>query len=361
MVLIEAYRAFDMRKMIFAGDITVVSTSKIEMTQGNRTATFTGDFDLNPFGAPTGTLLGYRLKVGGHLVFEATGVERSASTAMSIIGEGDNDRFAAYTLSGDDRFQGSAAADYLIGFGGDDTLFGGAGNDKLFGGSDSDRIYGGSGNDLLAGGLASDWLKGGRGDDTYLVDRPGDKVIESAGEGRDLVYALVSFTLPSNVENLTLTEHARINGTGNQLANDIRGNASANILRGRGGHDSLSGGKGADTLVGGEGGDTLAGGRGNDVFRFLDVSDAGRGTHQDQIVDFENGHDRIDVSRIDADDNLSGNQVFTFLGDLPFTGVAGELRCAKGFVRADIDGDGRSDFSLTVLGRGDLVDTDFIL
>ncbi len=53
--------------------------------------------------------------------------------------------------------------------------------------------------------------------------------------------------MSNNVENLTLTGAAAINGTGNTLANVITGNSAAN---------TLSGGTGADTLIGGAGDDT---------------------------------------------------------------------------------------------------------
>ena len=60
----------------------------------------------------------------------------------------------------------------------------------------------------------------------------------------------------SNVENLTLTGSANVNGTGNQKSNTLRGNAGNNILDGKEGNDLLIGDGGSDTLIGGAGNDT---------------------------------------------------------------------------------------------------------
>ncbi|MFQ5675803.1 MAG: hypothetical protein ACE5G1_07910, partial [bacterium] len=48
-------------------------------------------------------------------------------------------------------------------------------------------------------------MAGGAGNDTYYVDNALDTVTESAAAGTDRVYSSASFTLGSNVENLTLT------------------------------------------------------------------------------------------------------------------------------------------------------------
>ena len=61
---------------------------------------------------------------------------------------------------------------------------------------------------------------------------PATMVSEAGGSGTDTVLRAVSFTLGADVENLTLTGTAAINGTGNGLDNVIIGNASANTLDG---------------------------------------------------------------------------------------------------------------------------------
>ena len=128
--------------------------------------------------------------------------------------------------------------------------------ETLTGGSSNDEIYGLGGNDRLDGGAGADTLNGGAGDDTYVVDNVGDLVIEVSGQGTDTVLASVDYVLSTNVENLTLTGSAAINGTGNSLSNIITGNALNNSLSGLDGDDRLDGGVGADTLTGGNGNDT---------------------------------------------------------------------------------------------------------
>ena len=71
----------------------------------------------------------------------------------------------------------------------------------------------------------------------------------TASEGTDLVQSSVTFTLAANVENLTLTGSAAINGTGNTLANVIIGNTGSNTLDGGAGADTMAGGAGNDTYV----------------------------------------------------------------------------------------------------------------
>ncbi|WP_428422561.1 calcium-binding protein [Methylibium sp.] len=134
--------------------------------------------------------------------------------------------------------RGTAAADTIFGFDGSDALDGGVGNDTL---------YGLNGNDALSGGTGDDSLFGGEGNDVFVVDSLLDSVYESANQGTDTVQSTVTWALGAEVENLTLTGTAAVNGTGNALANVLTGNSAANML---------DGGSGADALIGGAGNDT---------------------------------------------------------------------------------------------------------
>jgi len=144
----------------------------------------------------------------------------------------------------------------------------------LTGNSAANVLMGEAGNDSLNGGAGADVMLGGLGNDTYIVDDPGDIVIENAGEGTDTVQSGITYTLGANVEKLALTGTSALNGTGNALDNLLVGNSVANVLIGETGNDSLNGGAGADTMLGG---------LGNDVYVVDDIGDivienAGEGT-----------------------------------------------------------------------------------
>ena len=129
-------------------------------------------------------------------------------------------------------------------------------------------------------------------------------------------------------------------GDGN--ANALNGNDGDDFLSGVNGNDILIGGNGNDVLLGGIGNDTLIGGNGNDILNGgagLDVltGDAGADIFQyqsttdsplfgrDTINNFQPTLDKIDLSQIDANAVLPGNQAFTFIGTAAFTGL-GQLR-----------------------------------
>jgi Ca2+-binding RTX toxin-like protein len=87
------------------------------------------------------------------------------------------------------------------------------------GSAGANSIIGANGNDTLTGGAGNDTLIGGTGNDTYTVDSVGDVVTEALNAGTDTVFASLNYTLGANVETLTLTGSANLNGTGNALNN----------------------------------------------------------------------------------------------------------------------------------------------
>jgi Ca2+-binding RTX toxin-like protein len=110
-------------------------------------------------------------------------------------------------------------------------------------------ILGNEAANTLDGKGGADDMRGGAGDDLYIVDNALDTVTETAAGGIDQVNASVSMVLGANVENLTLTGAAAINGTGNAAANVLNGNAADNRLDGLGGSDAMAGGLGNDVYT----------------------------------------------------------------------------------------------------------------
>jgi Ca2+-binding RTX toxin-like protein len=165
----------------------------------------------------------------------------------------------------------------------------------------------------------------------------GDYCREEAGAGIDTIRSVIGVQLFDNIENLELSESA-FNGHayGNNLNNVIRANSGSNEIIGFGGADTMYGGAGTDT------------------FKYISVTDSaplGQGL-TDYIADFNQAEgDRIDLSRIDANVNVDGNQSFLFIGNnnafVDHWG-AGQLRFNNGFVEGDVNGDFVADFAIEV-------------
>ena len=97
---------------------------------------------------------------------------------------------------------------------------------------------------------------------------------------------------------------------------NVDGTESADVIIGNGG---------ANVLWGREGGDLLTGGGGADRFDYDSPFDT-YPAMADVITDFSRAQgDKIDLSTLDANLEVSGNQAFQFIGAAPFT-AAGQLR-----------------------------------
>jgi Ca2+-binding RTX toxin-like protein len=310
---------------------------------------------------------------------------------------------------------GQGGTDYIHGAGGRDWLYGGTGDDHLDGYAGGDFLDGGDGKDALNGGAGADTMYGGDGDDSYIVDSAGDLVIEYAGEGIDQVSSsLDTYVLRANFENLRLFGAGNLDGTGNLLDNLLVANVGDNVLDGRTGNDTVSyrfsgavsvslayttaqatGGSGTDTLVnienligsnyadtlrgnalanridgsegrdwllGGGGQDTLSGGTQADFFVFSAAAESTLAA-MDTIADFSRQqYDKLDVSRIDANATLAGNQAFTFIGGAAFSADAtAQLRYAGGILYGSVDADADAEFAIALTGAPTLLAADLLL
>ncbi|MEA3012623.1 MAG: hypothetical protein QOD42_1168, partial [Sphingomonadales bacterium] len=130
--------------------------------------------------------------------------------------------------------------------------------------------------------------------------------------------------------------------------------------------DTLKGGANTDLIFGNLGADTLTGNGGADTFRYDSTADSNSGS-RDHILDFTPGTDKLDLTRIDANTLVAGDQAFTVIGGAAFSHTAGELRGFQSggdwFIEGDTNGDGVADFSvqLTLHGTTPLSGSDFFL
>ncbi len=262
---------------------------------------------------------------------------------LAYLGGGPNDGFARGNIFNSLLYNGDTRSliENVKGGSGNDQITGNQAVNTLRGYSGNDTLKGDAGNDVLIGGLGADTLSGGAGSDTASYKDSSKGVYADLGNASLNTNEAAGDTF-SSIENLQ----------GTAYADKLYGNTGANGLKGDGGNDILSGLSGADTLYGGLGADQLTGGGDADTFQFKALADstvavAGR----DTIFDFGGTQgDRIDLSGIDANTGISGNQAFTYLGTTAFSGKAAELRYIKGAsettIYGDVNGDKKVDFAI---------------
>lgn len=251
---------------------------------------------------------------GGGFVSSADGVAGGYTIANGVVIEN------VVGGSGSDAIRGNAANNVLRGNNGHDTIVGGNGNDRVFGGNGDDRLLGNNGADYLFGGSGDDYMNGGSDNDRLY-----------GNDGNDTIYGADGY----------------------------------DRLVGQDGNDQLIGGSSSDRFFGGAGRDVMTGNGGRDGFSFVSASDSAVGFQRDVITDFDGRFDVINLRVIDANENISGNQVFDYIGGAGVSGTAGEVWIADlgadVIVSGDTDGDGRADFEIMVLGTGTMEANDFLL
>ena len=329
--------------------------------------------------------------------------------------------------SGPDTILGLGGDDTLLGKNGNDVLKGGAGSDILDGGNGNDKLLGGNGNDILRGGIGNDVLTGGQGGDVFDGGAGADRFIGMTGNfsvggfdtfdiltyqnsqarvnaafGGSLdgsisaaginVFVVAGTARGGDAEGDVITGNAML--IGSTLGDALGGDDQANFLSGNGGNDLLFGGANSDFLFGGSGDDIILGGTGadqlsgdtvninafavansagvaggRDLFVYNSTLDSRPGNeNRDEINDFEQGLDKIDLSAIDASNSLGGDQAFTFgghraKGDSVFS-LSFYIEVGVVIIQGEIVGDGDSivDFEIEMDNfTGTLTAADFVL
>jgi Ca2+-binding RTX toxin-like protein len=279
-------------------------------------------------------------------------------TITIVVGDGVATSRTTVTIPVDyilnETHNGTDSNDTLTGADGNDVLNGGAGDDILNGGNGNDLLIGGLGDDILNGGDGADDMRGDAGNDIYIVDDEGDTISDSSGDA-DQVQTTLSFELPEGFEILTFTGlESGLLGQGNTGDNTLGANNGGSELQGHDGNDTLTDGNGRDVFTGGSGADTFD-------FSHLSKTIVRLG----EVLDFSTARgDKIDISKIDANSFLAGNQDFQFIGGDAFHGTgsssAGELRFSQRLLQGDLNGDGKADFEIKLVGVLEL-NTDDIL
>jgi Ca2+-binding RTX toxin-like protein len=203
--------------------------------------------------------------------------------------------------------EGTSAPETLVAHNGRDEVYGYGGDDSLYGRAHDDVLWGGYGNDRLDGGSGADMMRGGEGNDTYIVDNPGDVVVEWAAVNRDQLLLRCSYTLDPSAD----VEVISVLDPNTTTPLKITGSNTANFINGNSGNNTINGLRGGDAINGGLGRDTLTGGDGNDRFVF-DVTTGS--ANADTIVDYH-VHDGIGEDDLIALDNA----VFTALATGPLS------------------------------------------
>ena len=137
-----------------------------------------------------------------------------------------------------------------------------------------------------------------------------------------------------------------IGGAGNDL---LLGNTGNDALWGGQDQDTLSGAEGTDWLQGGQGSDRLSGGKGADFFSYQSNDASSR--WRDTITDF-NGQqgDRLGITAVLDGTDPFANPGWEYIGSSRFSKAAAELRFADGHLQGDVDGDGKADLLIQLLG-----------
>jgi Ca2+-binding RTX toxin-like protein len=336
----------DQRTLVFSGGVYSVDSPglarTVTMTQGGGSLLIESSDEI----VPRTPEIGARCPYVDQAEFNAVACRLTGITDLIVLtGSGDDHHAVGTTLPtvlcggpGDDVIAGGPAVDLLAGAAGNDVLSGGGGNDFLRADHQSpssgtapwcsaepadppgnNRLEGGAGADLVVGDEGDDILHGG-GDDDVVFGRPGADEIHG-DDGDDLL-------------------------AGQDDADTLDGGLGLDVLSGGAGTDRLNGGAGADDLAvpilltvdrggpveasvetgadgmyGGEGDDTLFGGPGDRTVNYgLDMGQRAPGRAEANGADVFSGGDGQDhVSYVNREIPIS-----VTLDGRPNDGASGE-------------------------------------
>jgi Ca2+-binding RTX toxin-like protein len=159
--------------VFFNGTYGTNTTSLITLTYNGYTLEIAGTFSLSGNNPVSGPITSWTLQDSGGTISQITSLAIDWTDVSGFLSGTDTAGLQGALFVNGDTINGSANAD---------TLKGDAGNDSLFGNAGNDTLYGGDGND------------------SYSVDNTADVITENVGEGTDLVYTQVTYTLGANVK-----------------------------------------------------------------------------------------------------------------------------------------------------------------
>ena len=225
-------------------NLTLTGSGNIDGTGNDLDNTITGNSGDNILigGGGNDTLIGgegsdtYIISDNTDTIIEsstAAGTDKVIASISFSLGGGAGNGIEVLELSLNTNINATGNTD-------DNTLIGNSGDNILTGDWGDDRLEGRAGTDTLIGGS---------GNDTYVITDAFDTITENAGEGTDTVESHLTYTLGSNLENLTLIGSGHINATGNSGDNTIIGGAGRNRIDGGAGADAMAGGTGDDTYI----------------------------------------------------------------------------------------------------------------
>ena len=222
-----------------------------------------------------------------------------------------------------------------------------------------ENVATGRGDDIIIGDAASNVVTAGGGSDIVATAEGNDTIVAAIGDGDDIYdggEGIDTYDMSATSADIVVDL-----GAGTASGADIGTDVIANI-------ENVVAGAGKDVIIASDERNKLAGGDGDDTFVFTSVGGSLPTIDRlDTIEDFEVG-DKIDLSRIDGDENSDGQQKFEFKYDSDKFEKAGEVRYKVEkrddgdytVVMANTDDDLEEDFAIDVHGAYEFGTDDFI-